>query len=186
MTTSFWPILTLRILLGISEAAFCGVPFYLSFFFRREELAFRTGIFIAAAPLANSVASSVAFLITSLSGIVPVAPWRLLFLIEGFPSILVAAYCWKHIADGPSTAWFLSKKERILAVLRLHNLNSNNGAGNVDVHSEKLLRKESPVQWREIMQTAMDAKCYLMAAMFFSCNVAYSSAPVFLPTIIQE
>jgi MFS family permease len=43
-----YPILIfLRTLLGIGEAAFTGVPFYLSFFFKRHELALRTAIFIS-------------------------------------------------------------------------------------------------------------------------------------------
>lgn len=40
-------LIFLRTLLGIGEAAFTGVPFYLSFFFKRHELAFRTAIFIS-------------------------------------------------------------------------------------------------------------------------------------------
>lgn len=40
-------LVVLRALLGIGEAGFTGVPFYLSFFFKRHELAFRTAIFIS-------------------------------------------------------------------------------------------------------------------------------------------
>jgi MFS family permease len=40
-------LIVLRMLLGIGEAGFTGVPLYLSFFFKRDELAFRTAIFIS-------------------------------------------------------------------------------------------------------------------------------------------
>jgi MFS family permease len=40
-------LILLRALLGIGEAGFTGVPFYLSFFFKRHELAFRTAIFVS-------------------------------------------------------------------------------------------------------------------------------------------
>ncbi|RKU45885.1 hypothetical protein DL546_008282 [Coniochaeta pulveracea] len=50
-------LILLRGLLGVGEAAFTGVPYYLSFFFRREELAFRTAVFVSAAPLATMVAT---------------------------------------------------------------------------------------------------------------------------------
>lgn len=40
-------LIFLRFLLGIGEAGFTGVPFYLSFFFKRDELAFRTAIFVS-------------------------------------------------------------------------------------------------------------------------------------------
>ena len=43
-----YPMLVfLRFLLGIGEAGFTGVPYYLSFFFKRHELAFRTAIFVS-------------------------------------------------------------------------------------------------------------------------------------------
>lgn len=45
--TSYPALVFLRAVLGIGEAAFTGVPFYLSFFFKRHELAFRTAIFIS-------------------------------------------------------------------------------------------------------------------------------------------
>lgn len=40
---SFTSLLVLRAALGIGEAAFVGVPFFMSFFYKRDELAFRTG-----------------------------------------------------------------------------------------------------------------------------------------------
>lgn len=43
-------LIFLRTVLGIGEAGFTGVPFYLSFFFKRHELAFRTAIFISGKP----------------------------------------------------------------------------------------------------------------------------------------
>lgn len=47
ITVSYPMLITLRVLLGIGEAGFTGVPFYLSFFYKRQELAFRTAIFIS-------------------------------------------------------------------------------------------------------------------------------------------
>jgi MFS family permease len=50
VTTSYPGLVFLRALLGIGEAGFTGVPFYLSFFYKRDELAFRTAIFISGEP----------------------------------------------------------------------------------------------------------------------------------------
>lgn len=47
VATSYPVLIFLRTLLGIGEAGFTGIPFYLSFFFKRHELAFRTAIFIS-------------------------------------------------------------------------------------------------------------------------------------------
>ena len=176
LATSFLSLFILRALLGISEAAFGpGVPFYLSFFYKREELALRTGLFISAAPLATSFASSLAWLITRLGQNGPIAPWRLLFLVEGFPSVFVAVFAWILVPDSPGKASFLTRRERKVAKLRQRKEKGDKADG-----------KGKGLNWREILQTLADPKCYLTAAMFFSCNVAFSSLPVFLPTIINE
>lgn len=194
---SFESMFVLRALLGISEAAFGpGVPFFLSFFFRREELAFRTGLFISAAPLATSFASTLAWAIMKSGERVPVAGWRLLFLVEGFPSLVVAIFAFYQIPDGPGTAPYLSKRERKIAVLRLRH---------EKVQTNSSEKERAPgLQWREIWKALIDPKCYLTSVsspttpfrslsdtrllqfMFFSCNVAFSSLPPFLPTIIKE
>ncbi|MCJ1328643.1 hypothetical protein MMC10_005320 [Thelotrema lepadinum] len=174
--TSFAALLILRALLGVSEAAFGpGVPFYLSFFFNREELAFRTGLFISAAPLATSFASSLAWLILKAGNSVPISNWRLLFLLEGFPSVIIAFFAWYYIPDSPSQAKFLDEREKEVAVFRL-----NNGA------KAKDSGRQTGLQWGEVLKTLTDPKSYLTALMFFSCNVAFSSLPPFLPQVIKE
>ena len=120
VTTSFTQLVILRGILGVTEAAFGpGVPFYLSAFYRRDELAYRVGLQISAAPLATSFASSLAWVIVKLSQNGPIEPWRALFLVEGFPSILVAIVAWYIIPDSPDTARYLTPRERKVARLRV-------------------------------------------------------------------
>lgn len=152
-------MLVLRLLLGISEAAFSpGVPYYLSFFYRREELALRAGIQISAAPLAASFAGSLAWVITRLGDGGPLAPWRLLFLVEGFPSVLVAVIAWQIVPDRPETASFLTERERKIAKVRLvsSELGTTNEALTAQVRGKK-------VDWKQIWHTIKDPKCYLTA-----------------------
>lgn len=47
VATSYPFLIACRFLLGAGEAGFTGIPIYLSFFFRREELALRTAVFIS-------------------------------------------------------------------------------------------------------------------------------------------
>jgi MFS family permease len=170
---SFATLVIMRTLLGIGEAGFTGIPFYLSFFFKREELALRTGFFIAAAPLATSFASSLAWVIVKLGERGPIAPWRLLFLVEGFPSVLIAALAWHIIPDGPAKAKYLTNREKKVARLRLRRQKDTNDM-------------KPGLKWREVLETLMEPKCYLTAFMFFGTNMAFASMPVFLPTIIHE
>ncbi|KAL3467905.1 major facilitator superfamily domain-containing protein [Aspergillus heterothallicus] len=176
LSTGFGTMVFLRAVLGITEAAFGpGVPFYLSLFYKREELAFRTGLFISAAPLASSFASSLAWLIVKSSSDGPIAPWRTLFLVEGFPSIIVAVFAWFVIPDSPGTAAFLEPRQRMVAQLRMG-----------DSGRSEYLGHRRRFNWGEVGKTLSDPKSYITAFMFFSCNVAFSSMPVFLPTILQD
>lgn len=153
LATSFWHLAFLRAFLGVAEAAFGpGVPFYLSLFYKREELAFRTGLFISAAPLATSFASSLAWLIVKLSSNGPIAPWRTLFLVEGFPSVVAAVFAWILIPDSPGKARFLTPRQRKVAKLRLEG--------------SKLERHESSNEkfnWRAVGETLKDPKVYITA-----------------------
>jgi MFS family permease len=186
VSTSFGFLVTLRALLGVGEAAFGpGVPFYLSFFFRRHELAFRTGLFISASPLSASFAGALAYFITKLGDHLPMSPWRLLFLLEGFPSVLVAIWAWDFVPDGPGVAKWLSPRQREVAVLRLRQEKESDADEQNDEKYRTGMEKRG-VDMREVLQTLRDPKCYLTACMFFSCNVAFSSMPVFMPSIIRD
>jgi hypothetical protein len=168
----------------VGEAAFGpGVPFYLSFFFRRHELALRTGLFISASPLSASFAGGLAYLITNIGEHGPLSPWRLLFLLEGFPSVLVAVWAWEFIPDGPGVAKWLTPRQREVAVLRLRQEKEDEEDEDQSDEKYHSRRNRSRINFREMLETFKDPKCYLTAAMFFCCNVAFSSMPVFLPTV---
>lgn len=154
---SFAFFFVLRALLGVSEAAFGpGVPFYLSFFYKRDELALRTGLFISAAPLAISFASSLAWAITKAGESIPIAPWRMLFLVEGFPSIIVAVFAWIYIPDRPDTAHYLSQRLRRVARQRLRN----------ETDIADFRERKRGLQWGDVWNTLKDPKCYLTAVRY--------------------
>ena len=167
ITTNFSQMLVLRTLLGISEAAFSpGVPFYLSFFFRREELALRAGMQVSAAPLAASFAGSLAWAITKLGQKSPLAPWRLLFLVEGFPSVIVAVIAWNFVPDSPETAKFLTSRQQRIAQhrLRKENRSSSQELPQGDKMARlKSLASKKTIDWGDILSTLKDPKCYLTA-----------------------
>lgn len=168
ITTNFSQMLILRALLGIGEAAFSpGVPFYLSFFFRREELALRAGMQVSAAPLAASFAGSLAWAITKLGQKSPLAPWRLLFLTEGFPSIIVAVIAWNFVPDSPETAKFLTPRQQRIAQHRLRKqikeASEKVPRGEKMAHLKNLTTIQKTIDWAEILSTLKDPKCYLTA-----------------------
>ncbi|KAG0126012.1 major facilitator superfamily domain-containing protein [Tuber indicum] len=175
-------MLVLRALLGITEAAFGpGVPFYLSFFYRREELALRTGLFISAAPLATAYAGFLAYGITSIPS--PIAPWRLLFILEGFPSIVMAVISYYHIPDSPADAGFLTLEQKKIARRRLLVVRDGDGDEEEVIMGEEEGRG---VRWGQVWNAIKDVGNWVTAFMYFFCNVSFSSLPVFLPTILKD
>lgn len=164
--------MALRFLLGLSESAFGpGTPYLLSFFYRRHELGLRIGLFFSAAPLANTFAGALAYGITS--GHSKLANWRLLFLVEGAPSILAAFLAWFYLPDHPASARFLTDEEKEVA--RARGLRKS-GEG----------ERVAGIDWTDIGRTLLDVKAWIAALMYFSCNVSFSSLPVFLPKIIKD
>ncbi|KAL4911073.1 hypothetical protein BDW74DRAFT_164718 [Aspergillus multicolor] len=165
-------LMALRFILGAAEAAFGpGSPYLLSFFYGRRELGLRCGLFVSAAPLANTFAGALAYGITS--GHALLANWRLLFLVEGAPSLVAAFLAWFYLPDHPSSARFLTEEEKDVA--RARSLRRSGEGERVE-----------GVNWKELAQTLLDVKPWITAFMYFSCNVSFSSLPVFLPTILED
>ena len=131
---------------------------------------------IIAALLATSFASTLAWLIVKFAQLGPIAPWRLLFLIEGFPSVVAGVFAWTVIPDSPQTASYLTKRERKVARLRLRNEKASSTAS----------KPASGLKGRDVLKVFRDPVAWLTAAMFFLTNMAYSSLPVFLPKILHE
>ncbi|KAH0539066.1 hypothetical protein FGG08_004364 [Glutinoglossum americanum] len=107
-TTSFAGEAACRFLLGMAEAGFGpGIPYLLSFFYMRRELGFRIGMFLAAAPLANSFAGGLAYFM---------APVAFFFL-----------------PDSPEKAKFLTVEEKAIARARsVRQVGEGERVGSID------------------------------------------------------
>jgi sugar phosphate permease len=97
--------------------------------------------------------------------------WRLLFIIEGFPAVIVGLLCIKILPDRPDTATWLNEDERQLAVMRM----SRGG----------LKEKPRTINWAHVWMALMDWKIYVVGVIYFGTNVAASALAAFLPLIIS-
>lgn len=113
--------------------------------------------------MASSFAGSLAYLIVWLGDKSPVQSWRLLFLVEGFPSIIIAVISWSFIADSPGTAWFLSKRQRKIAQMRLRKEGDQTKTVNEKTQAGEKQITTSRVDWHGVAQTMRDPKAYLTA-----------------------
>ncbi|MCJ1424225.1 hypothetical protein MMC29_002112 [Sticta canariensis] len=169
---SWHALMALRFLLGVFETGFGpGVVYLLSFFYLRHEVGVRLGVFLSASPLANTFAGALAYGITS--GHSHLANWRLLFLVEGLPTILMAPVAFFVLPDSPETARFLNENEKQIA--RARNVRRIGEA-----------QRARGIVWKDMGAAVFDLKSWLLALTYFSCNVGFSSLPVFLPTILKD
>ncbi|EFX01484.1 major facilitator superfamily transporter [Grosmannia clavigera kw1407] len=165
-------LMACRWFLATAEAGWGpGVPYLLSFFYRRHELGARCGIFLSAAPLATTFAGALAYGITS--GHSKLANWRLLFLVEGLPTLVMAVAIFFFLPDSPDTARFLTPEEREVAAAR--------GVLQTGQEGHKRI---GGINLGEVLSTFKEPQTLILPLMYFSCNVSFASLPVFLPTIL--
>ncbi|KAH9886567.1 MFS transporter-like protein [Xylariomycetidae sp. FL2044] len=167
-------LMVCRFFLAVAEAGYGpGIPYLLSFFYKRHELGLRCGIFLSAAPLATTFASALAYGITS--GHPRIDSWRLLFLVEGIPSILLAFVAFRCLPDSPDTARFLNAQEKEVARRRAIQQTGSEGKARI-----------GHISFKDLVSSLRDIKTWIPPLMYFSCNVSFSSLPVFLPSILEN
>lgn len=107
--------MTCRFFLGVAESMYGpGVPLYLSFFYPREKIGFRHGVFISGAAMANAYGGALAYGLSHIHG--SLAPWKILFIIEGLPTCVIALVAWFFLPDSLETTSFLSEREKQIAI----------------------------------------------------------------------
>lgn len=78
------------------------------------------------------------------------ANWRLLFLVEGSPSLVAAFLAWFFLPDHPSMARFLTEEEREVARAR-------------GVRQSGEATRAIGINWKELGLTLLDVKAWLTA-----------------------
>ncbi|KAI8801779.1 major facilitator superfamily domain-containing protein [Cladochytrium replicatum] len=171
-SVNFASLMIFRLLLGIMEAGlFPGILFYLSFWYRKHEYARRMSWFFAAASASGAFGGLLAFGIARLDGAAGLAGWRWVFLLEGLPTILFGVATWWVLPDFPSTAKFLTDRERKIANERLKR-------ENVDPD-------EVEFSWHQFTSTVSDAKVWIWMILYISQLIPLYSFSFFLPSIVR-
>lgn len=120
-------------------------------------------------PLANCFAGALAYGITQIEG--SLEPWRLLFIIEGAPTVAFAIVVYFLLPDSPGTASCLSEREQTLAVERMHTRDRT---------------KKSAIHWKQFMAGAIDYRNFIHTLIHFMCNYSFAGLSNFLPTIVRN
>src|SRR6266566_8389431 len=108
--TSF---LVLRFLLGAAEAGFFpGVILYLTYWFPAEYRARIVATLFLAVPGSNAVTAVLSGALLQLDGVLGMAGWKWLFILEAIPSIILAFVVLAVMTDRPALATWLKPEER--------------------------------------------------------------------------
>ncbi|KAK8866095.1 hypothetical protein IAR55_001246 [Kwoniella newhampshirensis] len=162
---------TCRLFVGIGESMFGqAMGLHLSFWYTKADLAKRIGLFISAGALSGAFAGLISFGVSSIRG-APLPQWRILFLIEGCPSVILAICVFLFLPSRPETSRYLNEDERTLCLTRLN--------------SENNVETELGIEWGGVKRCLTDWKTYAVSVAYSCFNLGLGSVSGFLPTIIK-
>lgn len=117
---TFSSALAVRFIMGLFEAAVTpGLTLMTGFWYTRQEIPLRQCIWYSALGWGGIVGSYISFGITKLPVDFKPERWELLFYILGSATCLWAAVIVFVLPDAPSSAFFLSKAERVIGIKRV-------------------------------------------------------------------
>lgn len=113
-----------RLFVGIGESMFGqAMALHLSFWYTKHDLAKRVGLFISAGAVSGAFGGLISYGVSSIKNS-PIEQWRILFLIEGCPSILLAICVFFFMPSKPERSKYLKEDERTLCLTRLNQENN--------------------------------------------------------------
>ncbi|WP_200938332.1 MFS transporter [Aeromicrobium sp. Root472D3] len=160
----------LRILLGIAEAGFFpGIMLYLMFWFPRAVRVRLVGVFMVALPLSSALGSPIsATIIQHMDGFLGLEGWRVMFLMEGIPTVLLGIVAWFYLTDRPKDAAWLTADERTWLDARItaeHEQTAD--SGHVSVRS-----------------SLRNGTVWALGLVYFGIGYGLFAISFFLPTIV--
>lgn len=163
---SFSGLVAARFFLGVVEAAFLpGVVYYISLFYSRQQMAFRTAIFYSGSQIGNAVGPLIAIGVLQLDGKQGIEGWRWLFIIEGVLTIFFAAIFAVILPSSLTTISGLSELENEYL---LYNYAKDIGQQD---------HKDEASAWKGLKLAVQDPKTWLLMATLWAVSV-YTMLPV--------
>jgi MFS family permease len=151
---NFAGIASVRFFLGFIEAAyFPGCLYYLSCWYTRKELGFRTALLYSGSLISGAFSGLIAAGITgNLDGDLGLRAWRWLFIIEGAITVVIAVAAYFLLPDFPRTTRWLSDDEKELAVWRLDE----------DIGEDDWIDSQHQSFWGGMKLAALDIKMWIL------------------------
>ena len=161
----------MRLLLGAAEAGFTpGIIYYLSCWYPRSDRARAMSFFYIGATLASMIGVPLSGLLLGMDGVMGIAGWRWLFLLEGLPAVALGVVVLSYLPDTPAKAPWLSEaqKEWLTRVMRRET-------------------ESSPVAHSTLWHHALRSRrVWLLSLFWFLQAFATLGITIFLPLIVRS
>ncbi|KAL1679582.1 major facilitator superfamily domain-containing protein [Schizophyllum commune] len=161
MSTAYNPagLITARVFLGFFEACFGpAIPLYYSLFYTKHETGLRMALWFGFAAVAGAFGGLIAYGVQQAS--IPFSNWRLLFIVEGIPTVLLGILTLCLLPNRPESTSFLNEREREIAIERMNRAH--------------------------VLMGLKDWRVYVGGIIFFAMNCSLASITAFLPTFIKS
>jgi ACS family tartrate transporter-like MFS transporter len=167
-STSFY---VMRFLLGVAEAGFFpGIILYLSYWFPARNRAGVIALFMAAAPIATAIGSPISAALLEMHGIMGLAGWQWMFLIEAIPAVILGVVVFFYMTDRPEKAAWLKPDEREWLVKTMQAEDANKGGQ----------------QQHSILRGLANPRVLALALIYFGTSAGLYTLGIWAPQIIKE
>ena len=159
---SYGGLIAIRFFLGFIEAAyFPGCLFFLSSWYTRKELGFRTALLYSGSLLSGAFSGLISAGITNgLDGSRGLRAWRWLFIIEGVITIFIAFCAYFFLPDFPRTTTWLTDAEKQLAIWRLDE----------DIGEDDWVSAQQQTFWHGFKLAVEDVKMWILVRLSSLCT----------------
>ncbi|ALD01704.1 MFS transporter [Acinetobacter sp. TTH0-4] len=169
--------IVLRFLLGIAEAGFFpGVIFYLTLWFPARYRARVFASFYLGLPIAQIIGAPISVGLMQWGNTIGYEGWRLMYILEGIPSIILGIVCLKYLTNTPKEAQWLSTEQRTWLMSTLER-----------EEREKEKTEDSNLTKGEmIKQVFKNPLVWIMAMVYFGITSGSNAMFFFLPSVLES
>lgn len=167
----------LRFFLGIAEAGFFpGVIFYLTLWFPARYRARVFATFYLGLPIAQIIGAPISVGLMQWGNTIGYEGWRLMYILEGIPSVILGIICLKYLTNSPKEAKWLSTEQRTWLMNTLEREEREKEKTEDANLSKSMLIKQvfkNPLVW-------------IMAIVYFGITSGSNAMFFFLPSVLES
>jgi ACS family tartrate transporter-like MFS transporter len=166
-----WSFYLVRFLLGLAEAGFFpGMILFFTYWFPSIHRGRITAGFMTAIPISIALGGPISTSLLELHGMLGLAGWQWLYLLEAAPAVLLGIACLIFLTDRPENANWLAPDERAWLIAELH----------------RERREVESVRSYTLWQSLYNPRVIGLALIYFGIAAASVGLVMFLAQIVKE